>query len=107
MSESVLEGIGCILQDVRASWHYFGDRSYVCHMMITPEDGGFTAHAIRLPGVVSEGDTVDEAVENIIDAFQATLQSYIESGMDIPWTDPTEEVDRPAGATERRILVNV
>jgi predicted RNase H-like HicB family nuclease len=33
------------------------------------EDGGYTVEVPSLPGCISEGDTIDEALENIKDAI--------------------------------------
>src|SRR5262245_44980528 len=88
------------------SWKELGDRAYECKVLLCPEQGGgFSAHAIRLPGVVSEGETEEEALANIGDAFQAVIQAYIDSSSAIPWQPIV--VDRPAGSVERWILVNV
>ena len=39
------------------------------------EEGGFAVTVPALPGCISEGDTVDEAVENIKDAIQLYLRA--------------------------------
>ena len=38
------------------------------------EDGGFTVHVPSLPGCISEGDTVDEALANIREAIELYLE---------------------------------
>ncbi|HEX2224927.1 MAG TPA: type II toxin-antitoxin system HicB family antitoxin [Thermoanaerobaculia bacterium] len=38
------------------------------------EEGGYTAHIPSLPGCISEGDTVDEAMENIREAVGLYLE---------------------------------
>jgi predicted RNase H-like HicB family nuclease len=38
------------------------------------EDGGFTVHVPSLPGCISEGDTREEALANIREAFQLYLE---------------------------------
>ena len=73
---------------------------------ICPEDdGGYSAIALRLPGVVSQGDSVEEALENISEAFAAAISVYLEDGTAIPWADVS--VDRHKGCKERWILVDV
>ena len=42
------------------------------------EVGGFIASFPGLPGCFSEGDTVEEAIENIKEAIQACLESLAE-----------------------------
>lgn len=39
------------------------------------EDGGWTARCPILPGCISEGDTKDEALENIKDAIHLYLRA--------------------------------
>jgi predicted RNase H-like HicB family nuclease len=87
-------------------WSLFGSRTYYeCRVMLFPEETGYSARAIRLPGVVSQGSTPEEALDNIKDAFQAVIQTYLEEDMQIPWTD-SAIVERPKGCIERWILVN-
>jgi len=38
------------------------------------EDGGFTIYVPALPGCISEGDTIEEAVDNIIEAIELYLE---------------------------------
>jgi len=78
-----------------------------CRVWLTPEeDGGFSVEAVSVPGVASQGETIEEAIENIKDAFTAAIETYNDSGMDIPWTQDLPE-ERPANVIERWILVNV
>jgi predicted RNase H-like HicB family nuclease len=37
------------------------------------EDGGYTVHVPSLPGCISEGDTIDEAIANIKEAIDLYL----------------------------------
>jgi predicted RNase H-like HicB family nuclease len=69
------------------------------------EQGGYSVHATRLPGVVSQGESIEEALDNIRDAFQAAVQVYLEGGQAIPWQ--TVKIERPAKCFERWILVDV
>jgi predicted RNase H-like HicB family nuclease len=84
---------------------HFGDSAYECRLLLCPEDGGFSAHALNLPGVVSEGDTLDEAIENIKDAFRETILSYRDDARAIPWANV--EIEEPEGSIKRWIIVNV
>ena len=44
-------------------------------VMLEPsEEGGFTAYIPTLPGCISEGDTVDEAMVNIREAVELYLE---------------------------------
>ncbi len=42
-------------------------------ILIPAEEGGYTVVAPALPGCISEGDTEEEALENIRDAIQGWL----------------------------------
>ena len=55
-------------------------------VILTPdlEDGGFIAECPAIPGCVSEGDTVEEAIINIRDAIEGCLAVLCEQGQPIP-----------------------
>jgi predicted RNase H-like HicB family nuclease len=70
------------------------------------EEGGYTVVARNLPGVVSEGDDLESATENIKDAFREMVLSYQESKEDIPWVDGGVELHGQI-AIEKRLLVKL
>ena len=39
------------------------------------DDGGFTVYAPSLPGCISEGDSLEEALENIKEAIELYLDA--------------------------------
>jgi predicted RNase H-like HicB family nuclease len=41
------------------------------------EEGGYWAEVLELPGCASQGETLDELKENIIDAIEACLDVYL------------------------------
>lgn len=51
------------------------------------EEGGFTVTVPKLPGLVTEGDTYEEALENVKGAVKGYLQVLDEAGEEIPCTD--------------------
>ena len=53
------------------------------HLERQPE-GGYTVTAPQLPGLVTEGDTVGEAMANVEDALAALLELYEDTGKEIP-----------------------
>jgi predicted RNase H-like HicB family nuclease len=56
------------------------------------EGGGFMAYAEELPGAISEGDTIEEARENLRDAIQLLLEANREvTGKRIPEKKVTKE----------------
>lgn len=56
-----------------------------------PEDGGFVATLPSLPGVVGQGETEDEALQDIREALEFTLESMEEMGEELP---PGDEIVR-------------
>lgn len=44
-------------------------------VILEPSDeGGYTAHVPSLPGCISEGDTIDETMDNIREAIELYLE---------------------------------
>jgi predicted RNase H-like HicB family nuclease len=88
------------------TWHVFDTTTYECRVLLCPEtNGGYSAHALRLPGVVSQGETIEEALRNIEDAFRGAIAVYREENQAIPWE--RIEIERTIGCEERWILVDV
>ncbi len=55
------------------------------HVILEPaEEGGYTVYCPSLPGCVSEGETVDEALENIKKAIELYIESLVEHGEPVP-----------------------
>jgi predicted RNase H-like HicB family nuclease len=54
------------------------------------EDGGWVVEVPSLPGCVSEGDTREQAIENVRDAIEEWISAARQVGMAIP--DETFEV---------------
>ncbi|AEE14054.1 Uncharacterized protein family UPF0150 [Thermodesulfobium narugense DSM 14796] len=48
------------------------------------EEGGYTVVVPALPGCISEGETIEEAIENIKEAIELYLESLQEDGLPIP-----------------------
>ena len=55
-------------------------------VVITPdfEDGGFVAEVPSLPGCLTQGETVEEALANIRDAMAVWLSGAAEAGIEVP-----------------------
>ncbi len=54
-------------------------------VLLTPdEDGGYVAECPDIPGCISEGDTLEQALENIRDAISACLETMMEHGWETP-----------------------
>lgn len=74
-------------------------------VLLTPdtEDGGYVAECPMIPGCISEGDTVEEALANIKDAIEGCLESMAAQQEAMPEEQAiivaTVEVDAPKTVT--------
>ena len=58
---------------------------YKVPLVLTPQpEGGFTVTSPVLPELVTEGDTVAEALANVEDALQAVIEIYHDQGRPLP-----------------------
>ena len=58
---------------------------YRVPLVLTPqEEGGFTVTSPSLPGLVTEGDSLEEALAHVEDALRATLELYEDTGRPVP-----------------------
>ncbi len=58
---------------------------YKIPLVLTPQpEGGYTVTSPLLPELVTEGDSLDESLENVKDAFQAVIELYQELGRSLP-----------------------
>jgi len=53
-------------------------------VLASQPDGGFTITSPALPELVTEGDTVAEALANVQDALEATIELYQDLGRPLP-----------------------
>lgn len=73
-------------------------------IILTPDedDGGYTAECPAIPGCISEGDTVEEALANIREALEGCLESMAAHGEELPADESvivaSVDVDLPAAA---------
>lgn len=106
MLTKVIEAIGGDAKIPSADYEAFESNAYECRALLVREpSGGFSVHALRLPGVISEGETEAEALSNIAEAFAGAISSYLESGERIPWEDV--EIAAASDGLERWIVVHV
>ena len=69
-----------------------GTKEYVYTLLFEPaEEGGYVVTCPALPGLVTEGDTLDEAREMAKDAIRAYLESLQKDGQSIPPDKPIRE----------------
>jgi predicted RNase H-like HicB family nuclease len=56
------------------------------------EEGGYAVYVPALPGCISQGETVGEALSNIKEAIDVYLESLKERGLPIPKVEEHEVV---------------
>ncbi len=55
---------------------------------------GYTAIVPALPGVVTEGDTLEEVFANVREAIELCLEDLASRGLDIPESDTGARLER-------------
>jgi antitoxin HicB len=63
---------------------YFLKLPYTVELTPDPEDGGWVVSVKELPGCLSQGETIEEAMEMIQDAMTGWLELALEDGDPIP-----------------------
>jgi antitoxin HicB len=58
---------------------------YKLPLIFEPQpEGGYTVTSPIIPELLTEGDSVEDAIENVRDAFAAVLEIYRDSGRALP-----------------------
>ena len=58
---------------------------YRVPLVLTPQpEGGYTVTSPLFPELITEGDSIDEALENVADAFAAVIELYEDLGRSLP-----------------------
>jgi antitoxin HicB len=69
---------------------------YKIPLLLTPQnDGGFTVTSPVLPELITEGDTVEDALANAKDALAAVIEAYEDLGRPLPSTAQFPVVNGP------------
>lgn len=55
------------------------------------EEGGYLVRFPALPGLVTEGETLEEAREMAADALRCFIEGHLEDGLPIPPSDVDEQ----------------
>jgi predicted RNase H-like HicB family nuclease len=69
-------------------------KTYTIVLEPDPEAGGFTVLVPALPGCVTEGATVEEALANAREAISLTLEDRMARGEPVPDDAPGVRVER-------------
>ncbi|MCI0441085.1 MAG: type II toxin-antitoxin system HicB family antitoxin [Chloroflexi bacterium] len=69
---------------------------YKIPIVLTPQpEGGYTVTSPMLPELVTEGDTLDEALENVKDALAAVVEIYEDTGRALPQNTQIPDLNSP------------
>ena len=66
------------------------DRQYTIILYPEPEEGGYSVTVPALPGCVTQGETLEEAIAMARDAIRVYIESLVAEGLPIP-----EEPEHP------------
>ncbi len=65
-------------------------------LVLEPQpEGGYTVTSPLLPELITEGDTVSEALANVEDAFGAVVEIYQDRGRPLPSSLYVEDANGP------------
>lgn len=93
--------------EIIAASEVLTSRAYVCEVRIVrEEEGGFSAYAPQLPGAHSQGETEQEASENIKEAVGSLIRSYLGSNEEIPWVDRSTVGPRQEGEMAKWVTID-
>lgn len=53
-------------------------------LLVPQEEGGYTVTSPVIPELLTEGDTLEEALRNVNDAFKAVKELYEDLGKQLP-----------------------
>jgi len=68
--------------------------NYKIPLILVPQpEGGYTVTSPLLPELVTEGDTIDEAMANVKDALAAVVEAYRDLGRPLPQNARIHDVD--------------
>ncbi len=58
---------------------------YKIPLVLTPQpEGGYTVTSPLLPELITEGDTMEQALSNVNDALAAVIETYEDLGRPLP-----------------------
>lgn len=74
-------------------------------LILEPQpEGGFTVSSPAMPELITEGDSVSEALANAEDAFAAVVEIYEDRGCPLP---PSVRLDGTCGPVSVEALVAI
>ena len=82
---------------------YYMSLPYRIELIPDMDEGGFAVSIPDLPGCLSTGDTIDEAINNINDAKKAWIEAALEDGLPVPEPGTDKALDEYSGQFKLRI----
>ena len=70
---------------------YYMELPYKMEIVPDKEEGGFIASFPDLPGCITVGDSIEDVIQNIVDAKRVWLESELEMGAMIPEPEEMKE----------------
>ncbi|MEO9029783.1 MAG: type II toxin-antitoxin system HicB family antitoxin [Ktedonobacteraceae bacterium] len=70
------------------------EHTYTIILEPDPDEGGYTVTVPSLPGCVTQGETIEEAIAMARDAIRLFIETLVESGESVP-----EEHEHPQAIT--------
>lgn len=71
--------------------NYYMSLNYIPTIIEDIEEGGYIIKIDELPGCISSGNTIEEALCNIMDAKYEWLKAALEQGLHIPSPEPANK----------------
>ena len=69
---------------------------YRIPLVLTPQpEGGYTVTSPLFPELITEGDSIDEALENVADVFAAVIELYEDLGRSMPQNTQILDTNSP------------
>jgi antitoxin HicB len=69
---------------------------YKIPLVLTPQpEGGYTVTSPLLPELITEGDTIDDALANVKDALVAVAEVYEDLGRSLPRNARISDASEP------------
>ena len=69
---------------------------YKVPLVLEPQpEGGYTVTSPLLPELVTEGETLDDALENVKDALAAVIEAYGDLGNPLPLNAQVADANGP------------
>ena len=65
-------------------------------VLVPDPDEGYSGFVPFLPGVVSQGESIEETFTNTEEALRACVEEYVKNGMAVPFL-PENSIDRWGG----------